>query len=616
MPRGLGVLILMTFAALYAPTAMSQTEIATTSGVVRGLDGVDAISFRGIPYAEPPLDALRWARPLLKSTEPSVILVQSPAPACTQVLGNSSSACIDDPLNAVGDVIGTEDCLTLDVWVPNAPAPAPRPVMVWIHGGGLTQGCTKNPANSPAALTQQGTNGTIVVAIQYRLGALGYFSTADLAAEDPDGSTGNYGLLDQLLALEWVQDNIAAFGGDPANVTIFGESAGAKSTCGLLATPLSDDLFDRAIAQSGSCSAEALEADPGGVVPTSGYATSGANAIDVGCAPGPGQLACLRATSSEAIVSSWASLTLDPTGTLPRANLHIDGYALDEMPSVLLHEGAADGRAAIFGSNANEMTLFTTRAALSINSPSSFDAALRAVLGDETADAILPLYPIGAFASPADAYRAAIEDLRFVCPQAHAVASLTSQGSDAYLYYFANNPSPNFNLRSFHGLELFYLFATFGTQSLFTPDAGDFALSTAMQNAWTHFAETGAPWTSPAWPLATPNSLTTPLLQWDATSASTANSVSSADAIRAGRCAALDALDLNPDLDLVWGSDDNCPLHPNSLQGDADADGIGDACEGPAVPVSSRGGISLLVAAILLPGMLALAAAPRAWQHD
>jgi len=616
MHRSLRVLILMMVATLHAPTAISQTEIATTSGVVRGLDGVDVISFRGIPYAEPPLGALRWARPLLRSTAPGVILAQSPALACTQVLGNSSSACMDDPLDAVGDVVGTEDCLTLDVWVPTGAPPSPRPVLVWIHGGGLTQGCTKNPANSPASLAQQGTNGTIVVAIQYRLGALGYFSSADLAAEDPDGSTGNYGLLDQLLALEWVQDNIAAFGGDPSNVTIFGESAGAKSTCGLLATPLSDGLFDRAIAQSGYCSAEALEADPGGVVPASGYATSQDSAADVGCSPTAGQLTCLRATSNEALASSWATRTLGPTGTLPRADLHIDGYALDEMPSVLIHEGAADGRTAIFGSNANEMTLFTIGAASSINSPSSFDAALRAVLGDETTDAILPLYPIGAFASPADAYRAAIEDLRFVCPQAHTVASLTSQGSDAYLYHFTNNPAPIFNLRSFHGLELFYLFATFGTQSLFTPDAGDFALSTAMQDAWTYFAETGTPWTSPAWPLATPNPLTTPLLQWDANSISTAISVSSADAIRAGRCAALDALDLNPDLDLVWGSDDNCPLHPNSLQGDADADGIGDACEGPAVPISSRGGIFLLVAAILLAGMLSLAAAPRAWQHD
>ncbi|MFP8880303.1 MAG: carboxylesterase family protein, partial [Myxococcota bacterium] len=222
---------------------------------------------------------------------------------------------------------------------------------------------------------------------------------------------------------------------------------------------------------------------------------------------------------------------------------------------------------------------------------------------------------IGSFASPADAYRAAIEDLRFVCPQARAVTSLTSQGSNAYLYHFVNNPNPIFNLRSFHGLELFYVFATLGTQSLFTPDAGDFALSTAMQDAWTSFAETATPWTSPAWPLATQNPLTTPLLLWDANSIATANSTSTADTIRAGRCTALDALNLNPDLDLVWGSADNCPLHPNSLQGDADGDGVGDACDGPNVSTSSRWGLVVLVAGMIVLSMYALAAAPRARAH-
>ncbi len=587
---------------LVVPLSVSaQTEVATTSGTVRGLDGVDVISFRGIPFAEPPIGAFRWAKPDAKVAEISVIVAQSPAPACTQVLGSFQEDCEDLPGDIAGDVVGTEDCLTLDVWQPTATSATPRPVMVWIHGGALTQGCGKITANSPEELVQAGSDGTVVVSIQYRLGALGYFSSADLSSEDANGSTGNYGLLDQLLALEWVQDNIAAFGGDPNNVTIFGESAGATSVCALLASPLSDGLFQNAIAESGSCVAEALEADPGGTVPKSGFGISQSVAIDAGCAAGPGQLACLRGTLSDDLVTSWAALTPGSFGSLPLASVHIDGYALDEMPAVMMSENAADGRPAIFGSNANEMTLFTIGLESSVFDASTLDTALRAAFGDETTDAVAPLYPIGAFASPADAFRAMSEDLIFVCPQTTNASILAGQTGDAYLYQFLNDPAPVWNLRSFHGLELYYVFDTLAAQSLFIPDGGDLALVTSMQDAWTSFAETGAPSTVPAWPPATSDPALTPLLQFDASSVAAVNLTSTGGTIRAGRCALIEALNLNPDHDLVAGTADNCPNVANSLQGDADNDGIGDACEPAAVPSLSP------VAMALLAGTLSLA---------
>jgi para-nitrobenzyl esterase len=155
--------------------AGAQTQVVTTSGTVEGLDGPSVISFRGIPFGEAPVGALRWAKPEAKSAEPMVINAQAPALACTQVLSTFQDSCKDVPADVGGDVVGTEDCLTLDVWRPTAAPAMPRPVMVWIHGGALTQGCSKAPANSPEQLTQIGVDGTVVVSIQYRLGALGFF---------------------------------------------------------------------------------------------------------------------------------------------------------------------------------------------------------------------------------------------------------------------------------------------------------------------------------------------------------------------------------------------------------------------------------------------------------
>ncbi|MFQ5698981.1 MAG: carboxylesterase/lipase family protein, partial [Myxococcota bacterium] len=599
--RKIRVLALAVLLASIADAAFAQTEVTTTSGVVRGLDGPAVIRFLGIPYGEPPVGSLRWARPVARAADPNVIVAQQPAPACPQILQQLQRDCRDDPAQQTGDPVGSEDCLTLDLWMPTGAAPMPRPVMVFVHGGGLVQGCSKGAVIDGSNLATAGSEGAIIVSIQYRLGALGFFGTPELALEDLNGSTGNYGLLDMILALEWVRDNAAAFGGDPSRVTVFGESGGARAVCLLLATPLSDGLFRSGIAESGSCTRVLpLQAGPA-VDPLTAtiFGRSQTVTDDVGCGTAPNPLACLRAQSPAALVLALGN---QASGTgIPPANAAIDGYALSEQPRVMLRQGAADGRSVVFGSNGNELTIFTIGLESVIVTSAQYDATVRSLLGDPVADRVLPLYPAGSFVSPAEAFRVLFEDLETNCPQLEYAADAVRGGSDAYLYYFANDPNPILNLRSYHGLELHYVFNTFGAQQLFSPDAGDFLLSQAMQTAWTSYAQAGVPSTVPVWPLASADPNTSDLLVFDATASTAQISTTSASALRAGRCAALLALRLNPDGDLWRSPEDNCPLVPNSDQADSDGDGVGDACQGSAPSVPTLGVLGAALLGLLLP---------------
>jgi para-nitrobenzyl esterase len=214
--------------AVAQPAATDATLIKTESGAVRGVAAGDVISFKGIPYAAPPVHDLRWRMPQPVTPWSDVRSADAFGPECMQPDKVSKS----------------EDCLTLNVWRP-ANASGPLPVMVWIYGGALVHGQTSlYPAD---ALARQGV---VVVSMNYRMGRLGFFAHPALAAEAPDDVRGNYGYMDQRAALQWVQRNIAAFGGDPHAVTIFGESAGGGSVLVHLTSPLSRGLFQRAIIQS------------------------------------------------------------------------------------------------------------------------------------------------------------------------------------------------------------------------------------------------------------------------------------------------------------------------------------------------------------------------------
>jgi para-nitrobenzyl esterase len=251
----LGALLAATFAAmaLAEPASADPTLVRIESGELRGVEADGVISFKGIPYAAPPVGPLRWRAAQPVTPWPGVLDATAFGPSCMQP----------------DDVRKSEDCLTLNVWRPAA-APAPVPVMVWIYGGALVHGST--PLYPADALARQGV---IVVSMNYRMGRLGFFAHPALAAEAPGEPHGNYGYLDQLAALQWVKRNIASFGGDPDQVTIFGESAGGGSVLAHLVSPMSTGLFQRAILQSpGTPGARAA------VIPSSDLPTAEKIALD------------------------------------------------------------------------------------------------------------------------------------------------------------------------------------------------------------------------------------------------------------------------------------------------------------------------------------------------
>lgn len=282
-------------------------RVTTASGDLQGAVVGATRVFLGVPYAAPPVGELRWRAPQPHAPWAEPRDATARGPSCPQ----------PDFMNGV--VAGDEDCLTLNLWAPVGAARAP--VMLWLHGGGYFVNSGGDPGYDGQRLSE--ATGSIVVTINYRLGALGFLAHAALADEDPAHLTaGNYGHEDQRAALEWVRDNIAAFGGDPANVTLFGQSAGATSTCLHMLSPRSSDLFQRAIIQSGDC----------GAFPKPELEDQSAQvASALGCDVEADVLACLRAKPADEIVWTTIDWGLGPV---------VDGWNIVVDPRAALAEGA------------------------------------------------------------------------------------------------------------------------------------------------------------------------------------------------------------------------------------------------------------------------------------
>ena len=485
-----------------APALAHNPAIVTRNGPVKGTSIFGVEGYLGIPYAVPPVGDLRWMPPVPSGRFPGgVFHANQFGNFCTQPSRLAPQA---------------EDCLTLNVFTPNikknSDKKTPLPVMVWIHGGGLVTGGSSLYDPSPMVLA----GNVIVVTINYRLGLLGFFAHQ---AIDAEGHTnGNYGFMDQQLALKWINDNIAAFGGDPNRITIFGESAGGQSVYANLASPTAAGLFEGAIAESGAYSAfqpyfnfivSVSDGETAGVPGSTPSGDSVATAL--GC-PGTtaATAACLRGVSANAVIA------LDPATVYP----FVDGTILPKTPTEAFASGEFNRVPVISGGNHDEWRLFVADQYDFTGQPlvttADYDKAVLELWGTPLNLFVEGLYPLINYGrSPGIALGASGTDGIFACPERNSVQSL-SQFVTTYAYEFNDENAPpaqslfggflTFPLGAYHTAELQYLFNGdfFGLpEAPLAPDQEK--LSAAMIGYWTHFAATGNPNSAgePAWPTYT-----------------------------------------------------------------------------------------------------------------
>ena len=458
--------------------------VATTEGPVRGVATPQGRAFLALPYAAAPVGLLRWAPPRphaawveeLDATRPGAICPQAALPGA----GRPS-----------------EDCLTLNVYTPpGVRTDARLPVMVWVYGGGYAIGYNSQYDLSRLAQRQ----GVVTVAINYRLGALGFLALPELRGQ----GSGGFALLDQQAALRWVKANIAAFGGDPGKVTLFGESAGGWSVCEQLTAPGARGLFQRAIIESGACTSP-LSAIPEAQAERGGLEM----AAELGCNDPSTALACLRALPPGRVLKA----TPHRPGLLGKDSWSAawGGDVLPLSPRAALEQGRFMAVPVIDGSNHDEARLFldTNRLKGSLYSHASYVKIITDFFGDRTPQ-VLAAYDAEAKRSYVDAYLDIVTASTFACP-ALTTDSLLERRAPVWAYEFDDPQAVNrlprapFTppLQAFHSSEIAYVLQTpwiVADPARF--DAGQRALSDRMQAAWADFARTGDPngAGAPSWP--------------------------------------------------------------------------------------------------------------------
>lgn len=471
---GTAFVIALVGAGFSGTPASSAFGVRTESGRVTGVRENGAIVFKGIPFAAPPIGARRWAPP-----QPPV------AWAGVRRADRFSHVCMQKgmyPPDAPAEPM-SEDCLYLNIWVPASGAHGRLPVMVWIYGGGLENGSASTPLYWGDRLTRKGV---IVVTANYRLGVFGFLAHPDLTTESVHHSSGDYGLLDQLASLNWVKRNIAAFGGDPDRITLFGQSSGSISISVLATSPLATGLFQRAIGESGGL-LEPMEIAP---------------AFTLAGAEQDGQSFVKRAGAA-----TIAQLRRRPAADLMKtpfdAHLIIDGYALKQSPYDAYRQGNQNNVALLLGSNSDEGQTFIAGRAIT---PGNFTRELERDFPDVLVSSIKP--ESGPTSASARSSAAAFErDMRFRWDM-WKWASLTADAghNKVFFYQFIRVPpySPGakyFGQGASHGMEMPYVFDHLDQERL-AWTSHDRDLTTDMSSYWTNFARSGDPNGSglPRWP--------------------------------------------------------------------------------------------------------------------
>jgi len=475
-----------------ASSGEAAAQVKTATGLVKGTTSSDGSLriFKGIPFAAPPVGELRW---------------RAPRPAApwegTREATEFGSRCLQGQI--FGDIVFTdksEDCLSLNIWTParGPEAGGQVPVMVWIHGGGFQAGAGAEPRHDGEAFARKGI---VLVTFNYRLGVFGFLAHPELTKESGHDASGNYGLLDQIAALRWVQANIAAFGGDPGNVTIFGESAGSFAVSALMASPLARGLFHKAIGESG-----AFFPRGAGPLAQRSLAATEERGVKVGEALGAPTLSALRALSGEAVLQAALK-------TQPWFSPNLDGYVMPEGVDDVFAAGRQSRVPLLAGWNADEARGGVVLGKVKPTAQ-SFAEETRKRFGDQ-GDALLKVYPAGTDAEALESAAALASDL-FVGYATWKWLETHAKTGQAPVYRYSFDrkipvapdakingvPATSRDIGARHAGEIEYVFGALDSLKNVPWEPSDRKLSDAMTTYWATFARRGDPNGSglPAWP--------------------------------------------------------------------------------------------------------------------